>query len=305
MSDSANNIKNQEHQEHLKALTGGGKLSISRRTVLKGFTVGGVAAAASPVLAQAITTPGDGLEEGRVFVDVGDDDMFAYRAYPKAKKNAPVILVVPEIFGVHAYLEDVCRRFAQAGFYALAPEIFFRHSEPGQYATVAAILENVIAKMDDQQVMADLDKCVEFAGSEGADVKKLAITGFCWGGRITWLYAAHQPAVKAGVAWYGRLVGAKTELTPAHPVDVASKLKAPVLGLYGSEDSSIPLDTVEQMRKALAAADNNPFAKASSITVFDKAQHGFHADYRPTYNSNAAKQAYNQALEFLRGKNLI
>jgi len=163
--------------------------------------------------------------------------------------------VVPEIFGVHAYLEDVCRRFAQAGFYALAPEIFFRHSEPGQYATVAAILENVIAKMDDQQVMADLDKCVEFAGSEGADVKKLAITGFCWGGRITWLYAAHQPAVKAGVAWYGRLVGAKTELTPAHPVDVASKLKAPVLGLYGSEDSSIPLDTVEQMRKALAAAE--------------------------------------------------
>jgi carboxymethylenebutenolidase len=128
MSDSANNIKNQEHQEHLKALTGGGKLSISRRTVLKGFTVGGFAAAASPVLAQAITTPGDGLEEGRVFVDVGDDDMFAYRAYPKAKKNAPVILVVPEIFGVHAYLEDVCRRFAQAGFYALSPEILFRHS---------------------------------------------------------------------------------------------------------------------------------------------------------------------------------
>ena len=263
MSDSANNIKNQEHQEHLKALTGGGKLSISRRTVLKGFTVGGFAAAASPVLAQAITTPGDGLEEGRVFVDVGDDDMFAYRAYPKAKKNAPVILVVPEIFGVHAYLEDVCRRFAQAGFYALAPEIFFRHSEPGQYATVAAILENVIAKMDDQQVMADLDKYVEFAGSEGADVKKLAITGFCWGGRITWLYAAHQPAVKAGVAWYGRLVGAKTELTPAHPVAVASKLTAPVLGLYGSEDSSIPLDTVEQMRKALAEAEKNPFAKES------------------------------------------
>eukprot|EP01030_Chromulinospumella_sphaerica_P022049 gene22049-22008_t len=183
------------------------------------------------------------LEEGRVFVDVGDDDMFAYRAYPKGKKNAPIILVVPEIFGVHAYLEDVCRRFAQAGFYALAPEIFFRHSEPGQYATVAAILENVIAKMDDKQVMADLDKCVEFAGTEGADLQKLAVTGFCWGGRITWLYAAHQPAVKAGVAWYGRLVGAKTDLTPVHPVDVAAQLKAPVLGLYGSEDSSIPLDT--------------------------------------------------------------
>lgn len=131
-------IKKTEHQEHLEALTGGGKLPMDRRTLLKGFTVGGFAAAASPVLAQAITTPKDGLEEGRVFVDVGDDDMFAYRAYPKGKKNAPVILVVPEIFGVHAYLEDVCRRFAQAGFYALAPEIFFRHAEPGQYATVAA-----------------------------------------------------------------------------------------------------------------------------------------------------------------------
>ena len=166
MSDS----KKTEHQEHLEALTGGGKLIIDRRTLLKGFTVGGFSAAAAPVLAaQAITTPSDGLEEGRGFVDVGDDDMFAYRAYPKGKKNAPVILVVPEIFGVHAYLEDVCRRFAQAGFYALAPEIFFRHSEPGQYATVAAILENVISKMNDKQVMADLDKCVEHAATEGAE----------------------------------------------------------------------------------------------------------------------------------------
>ncbi|MFN7506435.1 MAG: dienelactone hydrolase family protein, partial [Limnobacter sp.] len=235
MSDTANDIKNKENQEHLEALTGGGKLPMSRRTVLKGFTVGGFAAAASPVLAQAITTSGEGLEEGRVLVNVGDDDMFAYRAYPKGKKNAPVILVVPEIFGVHAYIEDVCRRFAQEGFYALSPEIFFRHSEPGQYATVAAILENVISKMDDKQVMADLDKCVEFSGTEGADTKKLAVTGFCWGGRITWLYAAHQPAEKAGVALYGRLEVAKNHLTPTLPVDDALQLKAPVLGLYGSE----------------------------------------------------------------------
>lgn len=294
-----------ENQEHLEALTGGGKLPMSRRTLLKGFTVGGFAAAASPILAQAITTPSTGLEEGRVLVNVGDDDMFAYRAYPQNKKNAPVILVVPEIFGVHAYLEDVCRRFAQAGFYALSPEIFFRHSEPGQYASVAAILENVISKMDDAQVMKDLDKCIEFAGTEGANNAQLAVTGFCWGGRITWLYAAHQPAVKAGVAWYGRVVGAKSTLTPNHPVDIASQLKAPVLGLYGSEDTSIPLDTVEQMRQALAAAGNNPFAMASSITVFDGVQHGFHADYRNTYNATVAKEAYNQALQFLRGKNLI
>lgn len=294
-----------ESQAHLEALTGGGKLSIDRRTLLKGFTAGGFAVAASPVLAQAITTSSAGLEEGRVFVDVGDDDMFAYRARPLHKKNPSVILVIPEIFGVHAYIEDVCRRFAQAGFYAISPEIFFRHSEPGQYATVSSILEHVISKMDDGQVMKDLDKCVEFAASEGANPSLLAVTGFCWGGRITWLYAAHQPAVKAGVAWYGRLTGSQTDLTPKNPVDVAEQLKAPVLGLYGAEDSSIPLSSVEDMRKALARSTDNPFAQESTITVFDNAQHGFHADYRSTYNSTAAKQAYNQAIQFLRSKNLI
>ncbi|HEX4856148.1 MAG TPA: dienelactone hydrolase family protein [Limnobacter sp.] len=303
--DNSKPENQQENQRHLEALTGGGKVPVDRRTLLKGFTLGGFALAASPVLAQAITTSGEGLDEGRVLVNVGDDDMFAYRARPKYSGNPPVILVVPEIFGVHAYIEDVCRRLAQAGFYALAPELFFRHSEPGQYATVAAILENVIAKMNDAQVMSDLDRCVEFAVGEGANRDKLAVTGFCWGGRITWLYAAHQPAVKAGVAWYGRLVGAKTELTPRHPLDVAAQLKAPVLGLYGSEDTSIPMNTVEDMQKALAAATTNPNAKASSIQVFQKMPHGFHADYRPTYNAEAAKQAYNQALEFLRGRGLI
>lgn len=295
-----------ENQKHLEALTGGGTMNIDRRAMLKGITAGGFAVAASPVLAQAITTPSTGLQEGRVLVNVGDDDMFAYRARPAHKKSAPVILVVPEIFGVHAYLEDVCRRFAQAGFYAIAPEIFFRHSEPGQYSTVAAILENVIAKMADEQVMKDLDSCVQFAASEGANVANLAVTGFCWGGRITWLYAAHNPQVKAGVAWYGKLVGPVSALTPKQPVDLAANLKAPVLGLYGAEDSSIPLATVEQMRQAMGAASgSNPNAAQSKIEVFDNAQHGFHADYRNTYNSTAAKQAYNQALQFLRSRGLL
>ncbi|HEX4880215.1 MAG TPA: dienelactone hydrolase family protein [Limnobacter sp.] len=295
-----------EQEQQINSLTGEGKLRLSRRAVLKGFTAGGFAVAANPVLSQVITTSAAGLDEGRVLVNVGDDDMFAYRARPLHKKNPPVILVVPEIFGVHAYIEDVCRRLAQAGFYAMAPEIFFRHSEPGQYATVAAILENVISKMDDAQVMKDLDRCVEHAVGEGGDAGRLAVTGFCWGGRITWLYAAHNPAVKAGVAWYGRLVGNTTALTPKHPVDIAGELKAPVLGLYGAEDSGIPLGTVEQMRAALAtAAGRNPNAAASSIAVFENAQHGFHADYRNTYNSTAAKQAYNQALAFFRGKNIL
>lgn len=295
-----------ENEKHLEALAGGANLTIDRRTLLKGFTAGGFATAAGPVLAQAITTPSTGLQEGRVLVNVGDDDMFAYRAKPAHKKSPPVIVVVPEIFGVHAYLEDVCRRLAQAGFYAIAPEIFFRHSEPGQYATVAAILENVISKMDDGQVMKDLDSCVQFAASEGANVANLAVTGFCWGGRITWLYAAHNPGVKAGVAWYGKLVGPTSALTPSHPVDVAARLNAPVLGLYGSEDTSIPLATVEQMHAALAAGGaSNPNAAQSKIEVFANAQHGFHADYRNTYNSTAAKEAYNQALQFLRSRGLL
>lgn len=296
--------KYNEDMEHLDALTASG-LKLDRRTMLKGATLGGFALAANPVLSQAITTSSEGLETGRVFVDVGDDDMFAYMAKPKGKANCPVIIVVPEIFGVHAYLEDVCKRYAHQGFYAISPEIFFRHAEPGQYATVASILKHVISKMDDAQVMADLDKVVEFAGSEGAAADKLAITGFCWGGRITWLYAAHNPNVVAGAAFYGKLVGEKSDLTPLQPVDLAAELKAPVLGLYGADDDSIPLDTVEQMRKALAAAKDNPAAQGSRIEVFADSKHGFHADYRSSYNPKTAKEAYNQALQFFRDKGLI
>lgn len=294
----------------LNALAGESELKLSRRSLLKSAAVGGFiagyAAAAQPVFSQTVETSSAGLDAGQVLVDVGGDQMFAYRVRPAHKKHCPVILIVPEIFGVHAYIEDVCRRFAQAGFYAIAPEIFFRHSDPGQYSTAAEIMSNVISKMDDAQVMADLDRLVDHAFNEGADTGRLAVTGFCWGGRITWLYAAHQPRVKAGVAWYGRLVGAKNALTPKQAVDLAGDLKAPVLGLYGAEDTGIPLETVEQMRNKLAeAAQSNPNAANSRIEVFAGAQHGFHADYRNTYNSTAAKEAYNQALQFLRSKNLL
>lgn len=293
-----------------EALLGAGATSLDRRAVLKGLAMGGFlsgyAMAAQPVLAQAVTTSADGLDVGQVLVPVKGDQMFAYRARPLNAKAAPVILVVPEIFGVHAYIEDVCRRLAQAGFYAIAPDIFFRYSDPGQYSSVAEIQEKVISKMDDATVMSDLDSLVDFAASEGANTEKLAITGFCWGGRITWLYAAHQPKVKAGVAWYGRLVGNKNALTPFHPTDLVSGLKAPVLGLYGEEDKAIPLDTVEQMRAELAkVAGKNANAAQSRIEVYKGAQHGFHADYRNTYNATAAKEAYNLALQFLRSKNLL
>lgn len=298
-----------EHEQQvsdLQALTGGGQQALDRRTVLKGLTVGGFAMAANPVLAQAITTPSTGLQEGRVLVPVDGDEIFAQRVRPVGVKNPPVILVVQEIFGIHAYIEDVCRRLAQAGFYAIAPELFSRHGDPGQYGTAAEIIQNVVSKVPDSEVMSDLDRCVEFAAKEGANTQKLAITGFCWGGRITWLYSAHNPAVKAGVAWYGRLVGPNNAMTPKHAVDIAANLKAPVLGLYGAEDTGIPLDTVERMRAALKdAAPNNPNAAQSTIEVYPGAQHGFHADYRPTYNAAAAKQAYNQALQFLRGRGLI
>lgn len=291
--------KTQDIQD-VNALTAGG-LTLDRRSLLKGATLGGFAIAANPILAQAITTSRDGLIEGRSFVDVGDDDMFAYVAKPADKAAKGVVLVVPEIFGVHAYLEDVCRRFAHQGYFAISPEIFFRHADPGQFATVASILKNVISKMDDAQVMSDLDATFAFAKEDGASTDNLAITGFCWGGRITWLYAAHNPSLKGAVAWYGRLVGEQSELTPKHPVDVVDSLHVPVLGLYGGQDESIPLDTVEQMRAALAGSSNKA-AKQSKIEVFAEAKHGFHADYRSSYNPSAAKQAYNLALDYLTGR---
>ena len=231
----------------------------------------------------AIKTSSEGLTTGEVTIDVNGFKMAAYRAAPAGKTNLPVVLVIQEIFGVHEYIADTCRRFAKAGYLAIAPQLYARQGDPSQYTEIAKLMAEVVSKVPDAQVMADLDGAVQWAAANGGDAARVCITGFCWGGRITWLYAAHGP-VKAGVAWYGRLVGNATPLTPVHPVDVVAKLNGPVLGLYGGQDQGIPLADVEKMQAALSAAGGR-----STIHVYPDAPHAFHADYRPSYRKAQAE----------------
>ncbi|NNU43745.1 dienelactone hydrolase family protein [Ramlibacter montanisoli] len=270
----------------------------TRRTALKTALGVGYAAAAVPLMAQtAIRTPADGLTVGEITYEVNGFKVPAYRAAPAGRTGLPVVLVIQEIFGVHEYIADTARRFARAGYLAIAPELFARQGDPSSYGEVGKIMSEIVAKVPDAQVMADLDGALQWAAANGGDARKAAITGFCWGGRITWLYAAHGP-VKAGVAWYGRLVGTASDLTPRHPVDVAASLKAPVLGLYGSADTGIPLDTVDKMKAALA--NGSPAARASQFVLYPEAPHAFHADYRPSFRQGPAEDGWKRALEWFK-----
>ena len=263
--------------------------SFDRRSFIVTSLGAGFALATQPVMAQtAIKTDETGIVAGEVKVPVKDGEMVAYRAVPGGMQKPPVVLVVSEIFGAHEYIRDVCRRLAKLGYCAIAPDLFARQGDPRQISSVAEILEKI----------TDLDACVAWAASNGADTSRLAVTGFCWGGRITWLYSAHNPAVKAGVAWYGRLVGASNALTPKHPTELAGELKAPVLGLYGGLDTGIPLETVEAMEKALQ--QGSPAAKASEIHLYDNAPHAFHADYRPSYRKEEAEDGWKKMLAWFR-----
>ena len=278
------------------------EIPFSRRGFLVTALGAGFALAVQPVMAQtAITTDTQDLVAGEIKVKTADGEMAAYRAQPATGSNFPVILVVSEIFGVHEYIADTCRRLAKLGYQAIAPELFARHGDPRKLSNIQEILTGIVAKVPDAQVMSDLDACVAWAKVSGGDTARLGITGFCWGGRITWLYAAHNPAVKAGVAWYGRLVGAASPLNPKQPVDVAAALKGPVLGLYGGADTGIPLDTVNQMKAALTAAGAaNAAAKASEFVVYPEAPHAFHADYRPSYRKEAADDGWKRALAWFK-----
>jgi carboxymethylenebutenolidase len=246
----------------------------------------------------AIKTSSEGLTAGEVTIDVNGFKMAAYRAAPAGKTGLPVVLVLSEIFGVHEYIADTARRFARAGYLAIAPELFERQGDAQSYGEMARLLAEVVDKVPDAQVMGDLDATVRWAAANGGDVRKLAVTGFCWGGRQTWLYAAHNKNVKAGVAWYGRLVGTQNDLTPKNPIDIAANLTGPVLGLYGGADTGIPLDSVEKMKAALAAG--NAAAKASKFVVYPDAPHAFHADYRPSYRKEAADDGWKRALEWFK-----
>ena len=278
---------------------GNHRTGATRRTALKAAIGVGYAASVLPTLAQtAIKTPADGLVAGDVTIDVKGFGMPAYRAAPAGKTGLPVVLVLSEIFGVHEYIADTARRFAKAGYMAIAPELFVRQGDAQSYGEMAKLISEVISKVPDAQVLGDLDATVKWAAANGGDTSKLGITGFCWGGRQVWLYTAHNPAVKAGVAWYGRLVGDATALNPRHPVDVAARLNGPVLGLYGAADTGIPLDTVDKMKTALAAG--NAAAKASSFVVYPEAPHAFHADYRPSFRKEPAEDGWKRALAWFK-----
>jgi carboxymethylenebutenolidase len=271
----------------------------TRRTALKAALGVGYAAAALPIMAQtAIKTPTDGLTAGEVMIDVNGFQMPAYRAAPAGKTGLPVVLVLSEIFGVHEYIADTARRFAKAGYLAIAPELFVRQGDAQSYGEMAKLIAEVVSKVPDAQVMGDLDAAVKWAAANGGDTSKLGVTGFCWGGRHTWLYAAHNPQVKAAVAWYGRLVGQASELNPKHPVDVAAGLHGPVLGLYGGADTGIPLDTIDKMKSVLAAG--NAAAKASTFVVYPDAPHAFHADYRPSFRKEPAEDGWKRATDWFR-----
>ncbi|MDP9898114.1 dienelactone hydrolase family protein [Variovorax ginsengisoli] len=270
----------------------------TRRTALLTALGVGYAAAALPVAAQtAITTSTDGLQAGPVKFKVAGFDVPAYVAQPSGKTGLPVVLVVQEIFGVHEYIADTCRRFAKLGYLAIAPDLYARQGDARGYTEIPKLMAEIVSKVPDAQVMADLDGAVAYAAQHGGDVSKAGITGFCWGGRITWLYAA-TGKVKAGVAWYGRLVGEPSALTPRHPVDIAAELKAPVLGLYGGKDQGIPLDTVDKMKTVLSSG--SPAARASEFVVYPEAGHAFHADYRPSYLKEAAEDGWKRALAWFK-----
>lgn len=273
--------------------------SFDRRSFLVTSLGAGFAVATQSALAQtAIKTDDAGLVAGEIKVPVKDGDMVAYRAVPSGQAKPPVVLVVSEIFGVHEYIRDVCRRLAKLGYCAIAPELFARQGDPREIASIPEIQAKITSKTPDAQVLSDLDACVAWAAGKGADTSRLAITGFCWGGRIAWLYAAHNPGVKAGTAWYGRLVGAASEITPKQPIDLAGQLKAPVLGLYGGQDAGIPQETIAAMEKALK--QGSPAAQASEIHVYANAPHAFHADYRPSYRKEEAEDGWAKTLAWFR-----
>lgn len=259
-------------------------------------STGGFAPAVQPTASTTIHTDSPDIHSGETSVPSQGENMPAWYARPKeAAGPLPVVLVVQEIFGVHEHIRDICRRLALEGYLAVAPELYFREGDPNHYNDIPTLFSELVNKVPDSQVLSDLDHVANWAGRNGGDIRRMGITGFCWGGRISWLYAAHNPQLRAAVAWYGRLTGEKTMKQQKHPIDIAVDLGAPVLGLYGGQDNSIPLESVEQMRQALHAAN----AKAE-IVVYPDAGHAFNADYRPSYHAESAQDGWARMLTWFR-----
>lgn len=286
-------------QQEIDSLQPASPQGVSRRGFIKGSMAAGFAAAVAPsrdLWAQVIKTDAQGLRAGMTEIPSAGLKIPAYYAMPEGKTKLGVVIVVHEIFGVHEYIQDTCRRFAKRGYLAVAPEFFVRHGDVKRFASVAEIFSNVVSKVADTEVLADIDATVAWAATHGGDAEKIGITGFCWGGRVVWMASAANSKLKAGVAWYGRLMTTVNAATPTHPHDIAEKLNWPVLGLYGGKDDGIPLDTVEEMKTRLSFGGKA--SQASEFVVYPEAPHAFHADYRPTYRKEAAEDGFRRALDW-------
>ena len=282
----------------------------NRRNFIKASVINatglGYVAVSAPVMGETIYTDFVGIHAGEQMIAVGGFQLPIYVSRPeKPKGKLPIVIVVSEIFGVHEYIADVTRRFAKLGYLAIAPEFFVRAGDPNDYGTIADILTNVVAKTPDEQVFHDLQAALVWAGKNGGDLMRVGVTGFCWGGRIAWL-SATLPQVRAAVAWYGRLIGEKTDGNPLQPIDIAAMLRAPVLGLYGGADPGISLESIEQMREALVkAAPKDAAAKESRIEVYPDAPHAFHADYRESYREGPAKDGWSKCVAWFKQNGVV
>lgn len=278
-------------------------LRLDRRGFIATTVAAGFSLAAGQAVAQtAIATDAKGLTAGKIDIPTADGKMPAYRAAPEGKKNLPTVIVVSEIFGVHEYIQDVCRRLAHLGYLAIAPELFARQGDPSKYTEIPKLQAEIIGKVPDIQVQGDLDATAKWAAANGGNPDRLGIVGFCWGGRQVWLYAAHNPKLRAGAAFYGQLAGEPSELKPKSVLSLVNELKASVLGAYGGKDAGIPLTDVDKMRIELAKGPAP--AKASRIDVYPEAPHAFHADYRPSYRKPEAEQAWTRMLDWFKQNGL-
>jgi len=284
-------------QSDFDSLVGKKKEPMERRDFIKTAVGFGFAAAAMPICAKTvIRTDTEGLKDGEFTLDIGGQPVPVYMAMPKDRSNLPVVVIISEIFGLHEHIADVARRFAKQGYLAVAPELFIRQGEPADYDNIAQLMKEVVSKVPDEQVLGDLDAIVAWAKRNGGDPDKIAVAGFCWGGRFVWLYAAHNPSIKAGIAWYGRLVpdGLPTALSPHNPIDIAATLTTPVLGLYGGKDPGISAASIQQMKDELAKGTSK-----SEFVIYPKSGHAFHADYRPSYMPEDAKDSWKRGIDWL------
>jgi len=271
--------------------------NFSRRTLFKASLGVGFCAAISPVWAQVVATPADGLVAAEVKIPAGDVEIPGYFAMPDKGGPFPTVLVIHEIFGVHEHIKDVCRRWAKLGYYAIAPDLFARKGDAAAVKDMQTLMQTIVLATPDAEVAADLDATLAFAKEAGsADLTRVAVTGFCWGGRQAWLFAERNPSLKAAVAWYGPLGMPKNDLHPANPPDNVAALKVPVLGLYGGQDKGISRDQIEAFQAKLAALGG-----ASKIIVYDDAGHAFFADYRPSYVKADAEASWKEATAWLKG----